>query len=201
VNKPRYFKVDLDFWHKSTCHRLLEELGPWGPCVFLSLVAEAKRSSIPGRVVVTSMESLQERLGLLQYDLPFTLDEFLALTGRLKQTSRTPVGRLTHVVLTHYGQWQRDWKREDDRDRKNPRNPPDSTPEDDATETLTSSRSSSSATKTPGSGNQAKAQAWLANAGHELDELGDERLREMLREDFGLHDLDAARVVSEWRAA
>jgi hypothetical protein len=92
-----------------------------GPCVWLSMVAEAKRSSVPGVLIVTSMEALQDRLGFIQDELPFTLDEFLETTGRLKQTSRRRVGRVLHVTLTHYPTWQQDWKRDSDRDRQNRR--------------------------------------------------------------------------------
>lgn len=145
--QKRYYRVDVDFWHKRTCHALLQEFGPWGPCVWLALIAEAKKGSIPGRVIVTSMEALQERLGLLGYDLGFDLDAFFRATGRLKQTSRTPVGRLTHIVLTRYGDWQRDWKRAEDRERKNTSKQGDSTSEQTAenvaTENGESSRSSS----------------------------------------------------------
>jgi hypothetical protein len=133
----RYYRVDLDFWHKTTCHKLLEQHGPWGPCVWLSMVAEAKRSSVPGVLIVTSMEALQDRLGLIDYELPFTLDEFLQTTGRLKQTSRSRVGRLLHVTLTHYGEWQKDWQRDADRDRQTRRRSQQNDRDTSVTDTVT----------------------------------------------------------------
>jgi hypothetical protein len=87
--------------------------------VWLSLVAEAKRSSIPGTIRYTSSEALQETLGFITYELPFTLDEFLDFTGQLKQTAKRREGRLKDVTLTHYQTWQGDWKRDSDRQRQN----------------------------------------------------------------------------------
>lgn len=120
--RRRFYRVDLDFWHKRTCDRLLAELGPWGPCVWLALIAEAKRAHLKGTVIVTGEPQFWQLLGLYGDEHripPFTMNEFLTLTGRLKQTSRTPVGRLLHITLTRFGEWQKDAAKEDDRDRKN----------------------------------------------------------------------------------
>jgi hypothetical protein len=114
----RYFFVDLDFFHKRTCARLLDDLGPYGPLAWLSLVAEAKRSRIPGTVIVTSEPDFWLQLGLAGHDLGFTMNDFLTLTGRLKHTSRTPVGRLTHITLTRYEDWQKDQRRFAERIKK-----------------------------------------------------------------------------------
>lgn len=114
----RYFRVDVDFFHKNTCHKLLTELGPWAPLVFLSLIARAKDGLEPGIFVYSSDALAWEKLGFDGHEIPFTLDAFFKVTGRLKQTSRTPVGRAVHVTLTRYGDWQKDAQRYEDAVKK-----------------------------------------------------------------------------------
>ncbi len=114
----RYCHQDIDFFHKKTCATLMAKLGPFGVLAFLSLCTEAKRSRIPGVVIVASEPDFWKQLGLYGEPLDFTMDEFLKATGRIKQTSRRRVGRLSHVVLTNYGRWQNDYRRENERERK-----------------------------------------------------------------------------------
>lgn len=126
TDRKRFYRVDLDFFHKGTCDRLLSELGPWGPLVWLALVAEAKRAHEGGSITVASEPHFWQLLGFYgdEHRLPdFTMDDFLRLTGRLKQTSKTRVGRLLHVTLTHFSEWQKEWVQDEDRARKNPRKP------------------------------------------------------------------------------
>jgi hypothetical protein len=107
----RYARIDVDFLHKRTAQTLLRELGPGGPLVFIALILKAKDGIVPGTFTYASESAAWEKLGLENVPLGFTLDEFLKVTGRLKQTSRTPVGRLMNVKLTRYGDWQKDAKR------------------------------------------------------------------------------------------
>lgn len=107
----RYFRVDVSFFHKRTCRTLMEKLGPGGPLTFLALVARAKDSNPPGTFTYPTEAIAWEKLGLDPDDVGFTLDEFLDLTGRIKQSSRTRVGRLTNVKLTQYERWQKESKR------------------------------------------------------------------------------------------
>lgn len=107
----RYFRVDVDFFHKTTCHKLLAELGPWGPLVFLSMIARAKDGIEPGVFAYQSEAVAWEKLGFDGHDIPFTLDEFLRLTGRMKQTAKTRVGRTMNVKISRYGDWQKDAER------------------------------------------------------------------------------------------
>lgn len=107
----RYFRVDVSFFHKRTCQTLMRKLGPGGPLTFLALVARAKDGSTPGVFTYASEAIAWEKLGLDPNDVGFTLDQFLDATGRLKQTSRTRVGRLTNVKLTRYELWQKDSER------------------------------------------------------------------------------------------
>lgn len=114
----RYARLDVDFLHKRTAKKLLHELGLGGPLVFVALILKAKDGATPGTFTYTSEASAWEKLGLEDADVGFTLDEFLKVTGRLKQTSRTPVGRLMNVKLTHYGDWQKDSRRHEEAVRK-----------------------------------------------------------------------------------
>ncbi len=47
----------------------------------------------------------------------FTLEEFLRLTGQLKQTRKRRSGDVTNVHLTHWAQWQKEWRRDAERER------------------------------------------------------------------------------------
>lgn len=114
----RYFRVDVSFFHKNTCRVLLEKLGVGGPLAYLSLCARAKDSTIPGTFIYSSDAVAWEKLGLDPIDVGFTLDEFFTVTGRIKQTSRTRVGRQIHVKLTQYERWQKDSKRYESAVRK-----------------------------------------------------------------------------------
>lgn len=114
----RFYMVDLDFFHKKTFDRLYDEFGAAGPLVWLALIAEAKRSRIPGTLTVTGGADFWAQLGFQGRDLGFTMDAFLAFTGRYKLTSRTSLGRLQNVLITSFKQWQNDWKRESERTRK-----------------------------------------------------------------------------------
>lgn len=119
--RRRFYRVDVEFFHKHTCDRLLTSLGPWGALAFLSLIAAAKRSSIPGHVVIASEGEFWQQLGLYGHDLPFTMDQLLRRLGELKQTKKTRFGQLTDIKLTRFSEWQQEWRREDDAARQNAR--------------------------------------------------------------------------------
>jgi len=114
----RYARIDVDFMHKRTANKLLQEFGPAGPLVFLLLLLRSKDGVVPGIFTYTSEANAWEKLGLENATLDFTFDAFLKLTGRLKQTSRTPVGRLMNVKLTRYGDWQKDAQRYEEATKK-----------------------------------------------------------------------------------
>ena len=114
----RYFRVDVDFFHKRTCRTLASELGPWAPIVFLSLIARAKDGPVPGTFSYFSEAVALEKLGVEYADLGFTLDGFFKVTGRLKQTSRRRNGLVWDVCLTRYADWQKDSRRYEEAVRK-----------------------------------------------------------------------------------
>ncbi len=114
----RFARVDVDFPHKRTANALMQKFGPGGPLVFLYLILRSKDGVVPGTFTYSSEAVGWEKLGLDGVDMPFTLDEFFRFTGRLKQTSRTPVGRQTNVQLTRYADWQKDAKRYEEAAKK-----------------------------------------------------------------------------------
>lgn len=114
----RYARIDVDFLHKRTAKKLRDEFGLAGPLVFLALILKAKDGAVPGTFTYASEASAWEKLGLEDCQPEFTFERFLSITGRLKQTSRTPVGRLINVKLTNYGQWQKDARRYEEATKK-----------------------------------------------------------------------------------
>lgn len=116
----RYARIDVNFMHKRTADKLRNELGPLAQLAFLALILRSKDGATPGTFVYSTDAIGWEKLGLDpdRDGIPFTLDEFFRLTGRLRQTSRTHVGRLTNVKLTRYEQWQKDARRYEERVKK-----------------------------------------------------------------------------------
>lgn len=107
----RFARIDVDFMSKNTAQTLLDELGPWGPLLFLALILKAKDGVEPGVFTYTTDAIGWDRLGILDPPEDITLDQFFTVTGRLKQTRRTCVGRVKNVTLTRYADWQKDSKR------------------------------------------------------------------------------------------
>lgn len=114
----RYARIDVDFFHKNTARKLLEEFGPAGPLVFIALILRAKDGSPPGTFSYPNDPIGWDRLGLPDIDAGFTLDEFFALTGRMKQTSRRRHGRVWDVSITRYAEWQKESRRYEEAVRK-----------------------------------------------------------------------------------
>lgn len=114
----RYARVDVMFFHKRTCDRLHAEFGWEGVAVFLAFVCQVKTSPIPGTFIYESEASGWAKLGFEGRQPSFTLAEFFRFTGRIKQTSKTSVGRLQHVKSTHYERWQKDSRRYEEAARK-----------------------------------------------------------------------------------
>ena len=108
----RFFHVDVQFGHKRTCERLLDRFGHAGPLVFLLVLAEAKKSNPAGTFTYESEEGAWRTLGLMSHRPDFTIDEFFTVLGQYKQTRKTRSGRITNVILTQWGRWQKDWERE-----------------------------------------------------------------------------------------
>ena len=85
--------------------RLLDEFGAEGVCVWIGLWTAAKRARTQGSVVLGAGEAeAWSALGLetVAHTFDFTLDEFLTVTGHLKQTRRSHHGRMRYVELTGF---------------------------------------------------------------------------------------------------
>lgn len=122
----RYFHLDADLFHKNTTQTLLVELGPWAVLLWIGLIAQAKINRPPGSFSwVSDSDAKRKILGwhLDPDEIDFTFEEFLAVTGRLKQTRRAKTdrrrrGHVANVTLTQYGRWQKDAQTWAERERK-----------------------------------------------------------------------------------
>lgn len=122
----RFFYLDVDFFHKNTCHVLTDELGQGGPLMWIALIAQCKNHRPAGEFTWTSEADAFEQLfggSILPDELPFTFEEFLRITGRLKQTRRAKTdrrrrGRVANVALTGWEHWQKESRTWSERERK-----------------------------------------------------------------------------------
>jgi hypothetical protein len=96
--------------------RLLDEFGNPGIAVWSCFLAAAKRSPLEGTISFTTEEEAWSQLGLEPPQ--FTLDEFLKVTGAMKETRRRRRGRITDVTLTRWEELQQTLKRQLARERK-----------------------------------------------------------------------------------
>jgi hypothetical protein len=108
----RWVAWDVDFFIKPFGHSLLEKFGPTGVVVFIGLVSACKVGRPPGQIRYAGDDALLRILGLDDLELVdsggrlWTLDSFWRFTARHKVTTRTRSGRLTHIELSHWADWQ-----------------------------------------------------------------------------------------------
>ena len=114
----RFAYLDVHFCHKKTFHRLLAEFGPWGPLVFIALILEAKNGNPPGTLEYPTESVGWSKLGFENTIPDFTLDEFFAATGRLRQTRKTSRERQQIIVLSQWERWQNERRSYVERERK-----------------------------------------------------------------------------------
>lgn len=119
----RYAHIDVDFLHKTTAHKLTDELGIAAPLVFIALILRAKDGSPPGTFEYSSEAVAWERLGFDPEAAPFALSRFLEVTGKLRQTRRrvkseTRRSRVEVVTLTCWDEWQKESRRVMDAEKK-----------------------------------------------------------------------------------
>jgi hypothetical protein len=111
----------VTFAHGKTGTRLLERFGRDGLLVWVCYLGACKRNWIQGRLTYTCEPDGWMKLGLLGYEPGFTLAEFFAFTGRLKQTRRSDSrrgGSVVEVFCTNWQAWNLDASRESDAERK-----------------------------------------------------------------------------------
>lgn len=101
--KRRWIPLSTDFPHDKTGTRLQEEFGPAGIGIWVALLTAAKRAHVQGQFSYRSEEGAWTELGII--DPPCTLEEFLAVTGRMKKTRKRRRGRITDVQITVWEQW------------------------------------------------------------------------------------------------
>lgn len=129
-----WFALSVDFAATTTGTRLQDELGPAALAVWVALLAAAKRSSIEGTFIWGSEPEAWQLLYIHEPDrLGFTFDEFLKLTGRLKQTRRHDRARVHYVAITHWADWQHTRQRRTRRTRNAPGTPGGDTTDTDTT--------------------------------------------------------------------
>lgn len=118
AQRKRYVPLGLHFAHGDTGTAIMDKLGCKGLLVWVCLMAAAKRSTVQGQYIHLSDQETWANFGLLADPPAFTFDEFLTLTGRMKQTRKTRSGRLTYVTLTHWADWNKAWKQDADAEQK-----------------------------------------------------------------------------------
>lgn len=124
MGADQWLKLDVYFIGKPFTMRLMERFGAAGVVTWIAFLAACKRSSVQGRM--TYMSDVEARNELFIHDMPlradngdpWTLDDFFAFTGKMKQTRKNAHGRVKNVTCTHWEHWQNAQKTEDARDRK-----------------------------------------------------------------------------------
>jgi hypothetical protein len=108
----QWLALDTQFFAKPFPIRLQERFGPTGVCLFIAFLCACKRNSPQGEISFSSdVQALQE-LGLHGQPLvdaagnEWSLEDFWAFTGRMKQTKKTARGRVKNVKCTHWERWQ-----------------------------------------------------------------------------------------------
>ena len=120
----QWLKLDAYFLAKPFTIRVLERFGPAGVVTWVAYLAACKRNPTQGRFTFTSDADAVCQLLLQDLPLvdakgqPWTIDEFFAFTGRMKQTKKTRHGHVRNVISTHWKQWQNAQKTDDARERK-----------------------------------------------------------------------------------
>jgi hypothetical protein len=114
--RRRYVPMDVYAAFGKTGTKLLQKWGMEGLCAWLLLLAAAKREPTQGTFTYATDAEAWAKVGA--QPVAFTFQEFVTYTGRLKQTRKTQVGRIKHVEITQWGQWNKDWDRQHAADEK-----------------------------------------------------------------------------------
>lgn len=114
--RDQYVPIDSMIAFKRTGEALLEKWGIEGLGAWMLLLAAAKREPVQGTFTYASDAEAWSKIGATP--VGFTLDEFLTVLGRRKQTSRRAHGRLTYLSITNWGRWNALYKRRRDAAQK-----------------------------------------------------------------------------------
>jgi hypothetical protein len=101
--RRRWLALEVEFPFDSLGTELQQVLGPAALGVWAALMTACKRNGVQGQISYTSESEVWTVLGITEPDrLGFTFDDFLAVTGRMKQTRKRPRGRVMDVIATHW---------------------------------------------------------------------------------------------------
>jgi hypothetical protein len=127
--RRRYVPLDVYTAFGKTGTHLLKKWGMEGLCTWHLLLAAAKREPIQGTFTYVTDVEAWAKLGAAA--TLFTVDEFFAFTGRIKQTRKTRVGRIKNVEITQWGDWNKAFERQTEAEKKSrtrPQNTGDNPP-------------------------------------------------------------------------
>ncbi len=122
--RSQWIAFDALFFGSTTCDRLLDEFGPAGVTVWLAYLCACKRNLVPGQISVLGDADTLAQLGLPGLPLvnstgeEWTLDALWTQLGRAKNVSRRRRGRVTDIVCTRWGHWQKDLQRDQQAEKK-----------------------------------------------------------------------------------
>lgn len=116
--KGRWVPLSCTFAHGTTGTKIMEEHGSMGLLVWVSLIAACKRSLVQGQYEHVSDAETWATFGLSEDPPPFTFEDFLRTTGRLRKTTQRRSGRITYVSLTSWEEWNKTSRRDLDSARK-----------------------------------------------------------------------------------
>jgi hypothetical protein len=109
-----YVPLDSFVAFKRTGQTLKKKWGMEGLCTWMLFLAACKRDIVPGTLTYSSDEEAWAKLGALA--TRFTLDEFFAVTGRLRQTRKRRLGHVTSVECSNWDTWVTDYRRQQQTD-------------------------------------------------------------------------------------
>lgn len=101
--RRRWIPLSVEFPFDKTGTRLQEEFGPAGLAVWVALLTAAKRAHVQGQFSYTTEEEAWRNLGISGVE--FSFDEFLRVSGQLKNTRKRRRGRITDVQITAWEEW------------------------------------------------------------------------------------------------
>jgi len=108
--RRRYVPVDIHIAFGPFGTKLLDRFGMEGLCAWMLLLAAAKREPVQGTFTYTSESEAWVKLGAQPSS--FDWETFLTFCGRNKQTRKRRSGRVTHVEMTGWQQWNDEHARE-----------------------------------------------------------------------------------------
>lgn len=120
----QWLALDVFFFGKPFPIKLKERFGLAGVCVYLAFLCACKRNHPQGEISFMGTAGALQEMRVDGWPLvddqghEWTLDEFWAFTGRMKQTRKTSRGHVTNVKSTHFERWQETVQRDQAAERQ-----------------------------------------------------------------------------------